>query len=149
MPIRSLELGLSGQADCVEYLPDGSLYPVEYKRGKPKKDRSDEVQLCAQALCLEEMLNSKIEKGALYYGTNRRRYEIIFSEDLRNLVKKISEELHLFIDKGITPPAKYESRCDACSLMECCQPKILNRKSHIKKYIDDFLGENEDETDSE
>jgi CRISPR-associated exonuclease Cas4 len=103
--------------------------PVEYKRGKPKVHRADEVQLCAQALCLEEMLGIRIECGALYYGEKRRRTEVVFDEALHELVRKTTTEIRECFASGRTPLAEYEPRrCDNCSLIDQCQPQALRFK---------------------
>ena len=126
MAVRSLALGLSGQCDVVEFHPDGSILPVEYKRGKPKAHRADEVQLCAQAICLEEMLGTRIEAGCLYYGERRRRTEVPFDAPLRALVRETAAAVHEMRTNGTTPAADYEPRrCGACSLIDLCQPKAL------------------------
>lgn len=129
LPVRSLSLGLSGQCDVVEFHKNGAIVPVEYKRGKPKAHRADEVQLCAQALCLEEMLSANISHGFLFYGQRKRRTEVPFDPPLRALVTRLARELHdLFINRQ-TPPAQYEShKCDACSLIHLCQPHAFDRK---------------------
>lgn len=129
LPVRSHTLGLSGQCDIVEFHTDGTILPVEYKRGKPKSHRADEVQLCAQGMCLEEMLRVTIPGGCLYYGKNRRRTPITFDTELRSLVTQTSLALHAMIDSRETPPAEYApKRCDACSLIELCQPHALRFK---------------------
>ena len=131
MPVRSFVLGISGQCDVVEFqeVPPGAIVPVEYKRGKPKSHRADEVQLCAQAMCLEEMLRVEIPGGCLYYGEKRRRTQIEFDPVLRQLVTDTAAALHAMIDARATPLAEYESRrCDACSLIDLCQPKALRFK---------------------
>jgi CRISPR-associated exonuclease Cas4 len=151
LKLRSLVLGLSGVADVVEFHrveTDGislagkkglwRLFPVEYKRGKPKCDRSDEVQICGQAICLEEMLNTKIEKGALFYGSQHKRHEVIFDETLRNETIKTSQRLHELILKGITPPAVYEKKCDRCSMIDICVPKAGKGKS-VEMYLNEIL----------
>ncbi|MCW1887562.1 CRISPR-associated protein Cas4 [Luteolibacter flavescens] len=126
LPVRSLGLGLSGQCDVVEFHTDGRVVPVEYKRGKPKAHRADEVQLCAQALCLEEMLGGAIEGGCLYYGERRRRTPVNFDHELRDLVTVTASSVRECLTTGTTPPAEYEPRrCDACSLIELCQPRSL------------------------
>ncbi len=133
----SYRLGLTGQADLVEFqrsipgkgasLPgrDGQWlpYPVEYKKGKPKADNIDEVQLCAQALCLEEQLSVKIPEGALFYGAKKRRHPVSFSPELRKQTEDLAGRLHELIHSGKTPPADYSSKCKSCSLVEVCQPK--------------------------
>lgn len=105
------------------------VVPVEYKRGKPKSHRADEVQLCAQAMCLEEMLGVTITRGCLFYGEKKRRTVIEFDPPLRQLVTETAAALHAMIDSRETPLAEYESRrCDACSLIDLCQPKAMRFK---------------------
>ena len=129
MPVRSFAIGISGQCDIVEFNGDGRVVPVEYKRGKPKSHRADEVQLCAQALCLEEMLGVTISSGCLFYGENRRRTGVEFDASLRRLVADTATSLHAMIDSRETPFAEYQSRrCDACSLIDLCQPKAMRFK---------------------
>lgn len=112
------------------------VVPVEYKRGKPKAHRADEVQLCAQALCLEEMLGVKIPSGCLFYGQNRRRTLTEFDAILRQLVAETAAALHAMIDSRVTPLAEYEScRCDACSLIELCQPKAMRFKRGVQIWF--------------
>jgi CRISPR-associated exonuclease Cas4 len=129
MPVRSLRLGISGQCDVVEFHADGRVLPVEYKRGKPKAHRADEVQLCAQGLCLEEMLGIEVPRGALYYGERHRRTEVEFDVELRELVASTAAAVHACLMAGHTPLAEYEPRrCDACSLIDECQPLSLRFK---------------------
>ena len=105
------------------------VIPVEYKRGKPKSHHADEVQLCAQAMCLEEMTGTSISSGCLYYGEKRRRTMVEFDAPLRQLVTETAAALHAMIDSRDTPLAEYDSRrCDACSLIDLCQPKALRFK---------------------
>lgn len=127
LAVRSLALGLSGQCDIVEFhmRADGAVLPVEYKRGKPKSHSADEVQLCAQALSLEEMLGRPVLRGALYYGQRRRRTEIEFDENLRSLTRGTAARLHELIASRATPPAVREKKCDACSLLPLCLPDAL------------------------
>ena len=129
LPICSARLGLSGQADVVEFHDDSSVYPVEYKRGRPKTDSCDEVQLCAQGLCLEEMLKIDIPQGALFYGQKRRRKEILFDETLRSLTVAIIEDTHQLLAGGKTPKAVYSQKCEQCSLLQICMPKSCQGKS--------------------
>lgn len=137
MAVRSLVLGISGQCDVVEFHPaDGHVVPVEYKRGKPKSHHADEVQLCAQALCLEEMLGVTISRGFLFYGENRRRTVVEFDAPLRQLVAETIVALHAMIDSRQTPPAEYlAKRCDACSLIDLCQPKALRFKRGAQAWF--------------
>ena len=136
MAVRSLALGISGQCDVVEFHGDGSIRPVEYKRGKPKAHRADEVQLCAQAICLEEMLGVRIGQGSLFYGERKRRTEVTFDEDLRELVAQTARLLHEMRSSAKTPLADYEpSRCDACSLLGLCQPKALRFRKGAQAWF--------------
>lgn len=132
MAVRSLRLGISGQCDIVEFHQDGVILPVEYKRGKPKAHRADEVQVCAQALCLEEMLGKPegfIQRACLFYGQHRRRHDVFLDAELRSLTTDLATRLHAMIESRITPPAVYEpGKCDACSLLDFCQPKALRFK---------------------
>lgn len=136
MVVRSLALGLSGQCDVVEFHSVGAIRPVEYKRGKPKAHRADEVQLCAQAICLEEMLGLRIEAGCLFYGERRRRTDVVFDETLRALVEATARALHEMRLSAVTPLAEYEShRCDACSLIDLCQPKALRFRKGAQSWF--------------
>ena len=129
LPVRSLQLGLSGQCDIVEFYKSGNIIPIEYKRGKPKANSIDEVQLCAQALSLEEMLNAQIPHGFIYYGLTKRRIQIDFSPELRQLTAYTAQDLHHLINTRKTPPAHYDAKkCSACSLLDICQPKTHRLK---------------------
>lgn len=113
-----------------------SVRPVEYKRGKPKSHRADEVQLCAQAMCLEEMLGVAVSSGCLFYGENRRRTVVEFDAELRQLVTESAAALHAMIDSRQTPLAEYDARrCDACSLIDLCQPKSLRFKRGAQAWF--------------
>jgi CRISPR-associated exonuclease Cas4 len=137
--LRSLRLGLIGKADVVEFhwQPDGSWqpFPVEYKRGKPKADDCDMVQLCAQAICLEEMLSVSIPEGALFYGKTRHRLDVVFDETLRWETEETARRAHALIASGRTPPPVYEKRCESCSLMAECLPKTIQKRRSIKGYL--------------
>ncbi len=136
MPIRSLVLGLSGKTDAVEYGAGGTILVVEYKRGRPKPGNADEVQLCAQAICLEEMRGVSIEEGALYYGKTRRRKPVLFNAVLRDLTRSTAEKLHKLVDAGQTPPAVYVSaKCSRCSLARLCMPKKLGKSVSVERYL--------------
>jgi CRISPR-associated exonuclease Cas4 len=120
---------LSGICDIVERSPEGHLTPVEYKRGKPKSHRADEVQLCAQAICLEEMFQTSVPKGLLFYGKVRRRTEILIDDDLRTLTLDIIASTAALFREGESPPVEYQAkRCDNCSLLDLCLPKALRLK---------------------
>ena len=139
MPLFDAALGLTGIADVVEFHRTESgerAVPVEYKRGRPKAHRADEVQLCAQALCLESMLGSVVAAGALFYGQTRRRTDVVFDEKLRGLTRRTAQETREMIRAGRTPTAQYEAkRCDACSLIDLCQPRWLERGSGVSDWL--------------
>lgn len=141
--IRSFELGLIGKADVVEFHKKDNVwlpFPVEYKLGKPKFDDCDRVQLCAQAICLEETLERTIDNGAIFYGRIRRRENIIFDDDLRNLTKETAIKFHAFFEAGNTPVSEYDSKkCFACSLNQICLPKLGRIK--INNYMDGVFHE--------
>ncbi|RJQ65418.1 MAG: CRISPR-associated protein Cas4 [Desulfobacteraceae bacterium] len=141
MPLRSLRLGLIGKADVVEFhkveTEEGWLpFPVEYKRGKEKKENWDKVQLCAQAICLEEMLGLAVPAGALFYGKNRRRQDVVFTDELRRETEDTAVKLHALIFAGRTPAPVYTKRCDSCSFYEVCLPKTLEKRRKIDHYLD-------------
>ncbi|MBW7897415.1 PD-(D/E)XK nuclease superfamily protein [Candidatus Brocadiaceae bacterium B188] len=133
VPLRSLKLGLIGKADVVEFhkTDDGKWmpFPVEYKRGKSKMDNCDRVQLCAQAICLEEMLNVAIGEGALFYGQTRRREDVVFDKALRTETENAARRVHELIGSGITPKAEYSKKCKLCSLLSICLPKVNSKAS--------------------
>ena len=140
--LRSTRLGLIGRADVVEFYKTGqgwTPFPVEYKRGKPKMDSSDKVQLCAQAMCLEEMLNVDIRNGALFYGTTRRRENVALDNALRNLTETTAERLHCLFKLGKTPPAIYKKKCNSCSLISVCLPKTTGRQKSAAEYLNRML----------
>lgn len=140
LPLRSVELGLNGKADVVEFHKTRDAkrwltFPVEYKRGKPKVDDCDKVQLCAQALCLEEMLNACIPKGAIFYGTTRRRLDVAFDDNLRKTTQDTVVLLHEFIKQGKTPKPIYSKKCERCSLASVCMPKTFEKTFPVKEYL--------------
>jgi CRISPR-associated exonuclease Cas4 len=133
LPLSSKRLNLSGVADLVEFrrVPDGEdAYPVEYKRGKAKLHRADEVQLCAQALCLEEMTGRPVREGALFYAETKRRLVVSFDTELRRLTEETARRLGELLATGHTPPAIWRAdRCRACSLIELCRPKATGKSA--------------------
>lgn len=140
MPLVSRRLGVSGIADLVEMLKgeDGRWrpYPVEYKRGKPKAHKADEVQLCAQAMALEEMFGVELTEGALFYGETRRRVGVPLDEGLRQLTTVVAVSTRALIASGSTPAAVYDKRkCTACSLVDLCQPKRLSRSTPASQWL--------------
>jgi CRISPR-associated exonuclease Cas4 len=149
--LRSLRLGLSGQADVVEFHrapdddPDAAPllgrtgkwrpFPVEYKRGRPKSHDADRIQLCAQALCLEEMLGVRIAAGALFYGEPRRREEVELGPELRAATEALAAKMHALFREGMTPPPVVTRGCERCSLREHCLPGLPSGKDAVEKYI--------------
>jgi CRISPR-associated exonuclease Cas4 len=143
--IRSLRLGLVGKADVVEFHrePDGSWrpFPVEYKRGKPKPDLSDMIQLCAQAMCLEEMLDVHITSGAIFYGRTRRRLDVALDDALRWETEETAKQVRALIESGQTPIPIYAKRCESCSLLADCLPNTIQKRRSVKSYLKRTLGE--------
>lgn len=145
--IHSFRLGLSGIADVVEFhRSDKGIelsgqkglwlpFPIEYKRGILKDRIEYRIQLCAQAICLEEMLGADVPRGALFYGKSRRRYDVELDPGLRERTERAAEELHGLFDSGRTPQAKYEKKCESCSLIAQCMPKVTGIKKDIKRYL--------------
>lgn len=156
MPVHSRELGISGQCDIVELIPDESgcfilgqlgkyaVVPVEYKRGKEKPGPIDEMQVVAQAMCLEEMLSCTVSKGYLYYGETRHRSAVQITDETRTRLREICEDMHQLFRKGYTPKVKPHSGCQSCSLKDECLPKMLKRTS-VKAYLEESIREVEDE----
>jgi CRISPR-associated exonuclease Cas4 len=133
LPIACLRLNIAGVADVVEFhqRPDGeTAFPIEYKRGKPKLHRADEVQLCAQALCLEEMTGRPVPEGALFYGETKRRVVVPFDAELRKLTEDTAMAFGALVAEGRTPPPVWKAaRCRACSLLELCRPKAMAKSA--------------------
>lgn len=142
LAVKSETLGLSGQCDVVEFHANGTILPIEYKLGKPKAHRADEVQLCAQALCLEEMQGVAIPEGRLFYGQTRRRTDVDFDEELRALTMEAARRLQNLIASRKTPPAVYEARkCDACSLIELCMPQAMRYQKGANAWFQRQMAE--------
>jgi len=147
MPVVSYILGLYGICDVVEFREssdgvhlhgqEGTFLPmpVEYKRGQQKPDQRDEVQLCAQAICLEEMLSVQIIKACFFYSKTRRRHEILLTHDLREIVKNLSTEMHAYFEKGFTPRVKPQKGCQLCSLKEICLPLLMDEQISAREYV--------------
>ncbi|MCU0858909.1 MAG: CRISPR-associated protein Cas4 [Pontiellaceae bacterium] len=153
VPLRSLRLGLIGKADSIEFHGIQSnfkseisnlkspvrVFPVEHKRGKPKPDHCDWVQLCAQALCLEEMMQIGIPEGAIFYGQPRRRQPVVFTPELRAETEAVAQKLHELILNGKTPPPEYDAKkCSACSLFDICMPQ---KQQAVFDYINRMIHE--------
>lgn len=143
LSIRSFELGVIGKADVVELHGSGAGLrpcPVEYKRGHPKAHRADEVQLCAQAICLEEMLGASVPEGALFYGQTRRRSAIVFDAGLRALTADIAALTRKMIADQHTPPPVYGAVCASCSLQEICRPRLLEHPPRMASWFASQIG---------
>jgi CRISPR-associated exonuclease Cas4 len=156
LPLRNLRLGLAGIADVVEWhrlgpgsnpregieLPGASgrwrPFPVEYKRGKPKRDRCDEVQLCGQALCLEEMTGLTLTEGALFYGKTKRRLGVALTDELRLMTEVSASRLRAMLASGKTPSARRQPKCSRCSLLEICRPDAQEKSA--RHYLAGVLG---------
>ena len=126
LPVWSERLGLNGKCDIVERHPDGSLVPVEFKKGRRRKFDNDDAQLCAQALCLEEMFGIDIPKGAIFHAKSKRRREVEFTEDLRRLTEQAIEAMHRLIEEEAVPQAVHKPQCSECSLFDYCLPEITS-----------------------
>lgn len=141
LPLTDPALGLTGIADVVEFHHDAAsdderVFPIEYKRGRPKAHRADEVQLCAQALCLESMLHCPVPEGALFYGETRRRMDVVFDTALRELTRSTIAATRAMLMSLRTPSAEYvPKRCDACSLIDLCQPRWLGRPTSVTTWL--------------
>jgi len=149
--LHSFRLGLTGQADVVEFhrveetsaaaisLPGREgwwqPFPIEYKRGMPKADTCDEVQLCAQALCLEETLGASIPAGALFYGKIRRRTDVRFDRELRSRTEDLARRMHELYAAEVTPAASYAKKCDRCSLYDRCLPRTISKRKTVAQYL--------------
>lgn len=154
MPIHSRELGISGECDIVEFHRketgitlsgrDGKyeVVPIEYKRGRPKHDDVDILQLTAQAMCLEEMLCCEIPNGYLYYGETRHRSKVIFEESVRKKVRDSFQEMHQYYERRYTPRVKRTKSCNACSLRDICLP-VLGVGKSAASYIDKTIAQEE------
>ena len=152
LPVSSRSMGVSGECDLVEFVKceDGitlfghrgfySVYPVEYKKGKPKKTEEDHLQLVAQAMCLEEMFSTQISEGAIFYGETRRKENVTFSQELRKEVRESFLEMHQYYDRGYTPKVKKTKACNSCSLSDVCIPK-LEKSISVKAYLSAMLKE--------
>jgi CRISPR-associated exonuclease Cas4 len=147
VPVASYRLGLVGVCDVVEFTESAEGVqlpgrvgryvpaPVEYKRGKEKHDHSDEAQLCAQAICLEEMLAVTIPQGFLFYGETHHRVEVEITAELRALVKKMADEMHNYFQSGYTPRVKPSKACRSCSLADVCLPELQDKVMAASRYI--------------
>lgn len=153
--IVSSSLGIVGTTDMVEFHKSESssairlpkynelweVTPIEYKKGKEKKNSCDRVQLCSQAICLEEMLNTSIDNGFLFYGEKKRRVEVIFDSYLRHETLKTISSIHELFRSGITPKGNYSKKCLSCSLIEKCMPKSAGKQKSVNNYFKKYIEE--------
>ncbi|HPU66956.1 MAG TPA: CRISPR-associated protein Cas4 [Clostridiales bacterium] len=152
MPIKSDKLRITGICDVVEFIADENgihinnyegkykVYPIEYKRGEPKENEADILQLVAQAICLEEKLCCSINEGAIYYGKTRRRQKVQITDSLRNSTTRFFKEMHEYTQRQYTPKVKPTKSCNACSLKNICLPKLMKSKS-VKDYIANHIAD--------
>ena len=155
MPVFSHTLGVSGECDVVEYMADPCgipihgrsgtycIYPVEYKRGKPKKSEEDISQLVAQAMCLEDMFCTEIQTGFLYYYGIKRRIAVDITEERKEAVRNTFEKMHRLFERGYTPKGKPSAKCTSCSLKEICLPVLCKKKS-AASYMKQIMREGEE-----
>lgn len=152
LPVSSRNMGVSGECDVVEFHKCEvgvelhshrglyEIFPIEYKKGKPKTTEEDILQLTAQAMCLEEMFSTRIYQGAIFYGETRRREEVIFTDELRQQVRDMFAEMHQYYDRNYTPNVRWSKACNNCSLKDICIPK-LGKTESVKAYVDRALKE--------
>lgn len=135
LPVWSERLGLIGKCDVVEFYPDGGIYPVEYKHGKKRAKAHDDIQLAAQAICLEEMTGHPVTHGAIYHHSSRRRREVTITASLRQQVEETVQAVRALLASGKLPPPVNDARCKECSLKEICQPQALADKTHQHEML--------------
>ncbi|HRH81276.1 MAG TPA: CRISPR-associated protein Cas4 [Thiobacillaceae bacterium] len=138
LPLWSDRLNLIGKADLVGFHPDGKVFPVEFKHGRKRQKIHDDLQLAAQALCLEEMLARPVPKGAIYHASSRRRREVAITPELRRMVRETTEAIRAMLASGTLPPPANDSRCRECSLKDICQPEAIagrNRQALLQRSL--------------
>jgi CRISPR-associated exonuclease Cas4 len=132
LPVWSERLGLSGRCDVVEFHPDGTIYPVEYKHGKRRRWLNDDLQLAGQALCLEEMMGRPVPKGAIFHQKSKRRREVLIDAAIRSQVAQTALAIRAMLESGISPgPVDDPRRCGECSLKSICQPELLRGRERV------------------
>ena len=145
LPVWSDKLGLVGKCDVVEFHPNGSIYPVEYKHGKKRAQAHDDLQLAAQAICLEEMFGKPVEKGAIYHHSSRRRREVAVTSELRQQVEGAISAIRAMLTSGKLPPPANDARCKECSLNDICQPQAMVRTAGQKLLVAELFNVDESE----
>lgn len=145
LPLYSFRYGLAGKADVIEFFTEGEPYPVEYKQGNKREKLPDDIQVAAQALCLEEMLAVSISKGSVYYATSKKRREVLINEKLRAVTLEVIRAVHELLASDRMPAAVNDKRCLNCSLHEICKPEIINAKLTINQlYSELYLSPDEE-----
>ncbi len=139
LPVWSDRLGLIGKCDVVEFWPDGTIYPVEYKHGPKRKWLNDDLQLAAQAICLEDMLGRAVPTGAIFHASSRRRREVIITAALRQMVIETTEAIRAMLASNKLPPPVNDARCKECSMKEICQPAALADVTRLKRMQDELF----------
>ena len=139
LPLWSDRLGLVGKADLVEFHPDGTVFPVEFKHGRRRQKTHDDIQLAAQALCLEEMLGRPVPGGAIYHASSRRRREVAITAELRRLVAETAEAIRAMLVSGRLPAPANDARCRECSLKELCQPEAMTDRDRQRRQLHDLF----------
>jgi len=137
LPVWSEKLGLTGKCDVVEFHADGMVYPVEYKHGPRKKGLHDDVQLCAEAMCLEEMLGVAIGEGAIYHVKSRRRRKVGLAETLHEHVRETVQAVHDMIGNQTVPAPVFGKHCAQCSLQDICLPDVCNNPVNLFEPLED------------
>jgi len=133
LPVFSDRLGLSGKCDVIERHADGTLLPVEYKKGKRRQFDNDDAQLCAQALCLEEMFGISIQRGAVFHAESKRRRDVVFTPELRTLTEQAINDVHRLVDAEQVPPAQFKPACEECSLFKICLPRVTSQPTSLRR----------------
>ncbi|WP_414040584.1 CRISPR-associated protein Cas4 [Acidithiobacillus sp. M4-SHS-6] len=144
LPLWSDRLGLIGKADLVEFRPDGTVFPVEFKHGRKRQKTHDDIQLAAQAMCLEDMLGRLVPQGAIYHASSRRRREVAITPALRELVVQTADAIRAMLASGALPPPVNDQRCRECSLKEACQPEAMANLSRQHALLADLYGQEEE-----
>ena len=139
LPVWSDRLGLIGKCDVGEFWPDGTVYPIEYKHGPKRKWLNDDLQLAAQAICLEDMLGRAVPTGAIFHASSRRRREVTITPELRQMVIETAEAIRAMLAANNLPPPVNDARCKECSMNEICQPAALADVTRLQRMYDELL----------
>jgi len=145
LPLYSFQYGLAGKADVIEFFTEGAPYPVEYKQGNKREKLHDDIQVTAQALCLEEMLAVPVLKGSVYYASSKKRREVLINESLRAVTREVIQSVHNLLSSDRMPAAVNDKRCLNCSLHEICKPEILSAHSELNQLYSELFSLNSDE----